>query len=236
MPEFVIEAEPREASTTNAARRLRRAGKLPAVVYGGDQEATPIAVDPRKLLEVLKSESGENTVFQIKVGEKSKPDTVMIFDYQVDPVTHTLIHADLVRIAMDRTIEVEVPIELVGEAKGVKIDGGVLDHTLRDLPVECLPGEIPDELVVDVSALEIGDVIRVADLQVPPGLEVLVEPSQTVVSVVPPMSEEELAPAVEEILAEEEEPELIRPERAEEEGEEIAEEEEPGEAEERETE
>ena len=112
MAEIVIEAEEREAGSSNAARRMRREEKLPAVVYGGDKESTPIILDPREIISVLKSESGQNTIFKLKVGRGAE-DNVMIFDVQIDPITYCLIHADLVRIALDVEIEVSVPLRIV---------------------------------------------------------------------------------------------------------------------------
>ena len=191
MAEILVEAEPREAGSSNEARRLRRERKLPAVVYGGKKDSLPITIDPREIVTILKSDSGQNTIFKLKVGGGSL-ENVMIFDVQVDPITHTLEHADLVRIAMDVLIEVSVPLEIVGEAIGVKVDGGVLDHSLRELEVSCLPGNIPDEILVDVSGLEMNESIKVGDLQIPPDVTVVTELDRSVASVVPPVSEADL--------------------------------------------
>ena len=209
MAEIVVKAEPREPGSSNVARRMRGDGKLPAVVYGGDGGASPIAVDPKEIIKILKSESGRNTVFQLEVGGSKSSDSVMIYDLQVDPIRHTLVHADFKRIAMDKPIDVEVPIRVVGEAKGVKIDGGVLDHSLREVTVHCLPADIPDGLEVDVSELEIGDSINVGDLRMPPRVELITDPERTIASVVPPVSEEDLETVVAEPLEGELEPELV---------------------------
>lgn len=229
MSDILVEAEPRESGSSNVARRLRRERQLPAVVYGGQGESLPITLDPREITTILKSESGRNTLFQLRVGGGS-PETVMIFDLQIDPMTRTLQHADLVRIAMDRQIQVDVHIELLGEPLGVRKDGGVLDHSLRMVEVECLPGDIPEVLEIDVSELEIGDSVSVEDLPVPPGVRILAAPERNVASVVPPVSEEELEAAIEAL-----EPELAEVEELEEELEE-AEVEEEGEEGEREDE
>ncbi len=191
MADIVIEAQEREAGSSNAARRMRREEKLPAVVYGGDKESNPIVLNPREIISVLKSESGQNTIFKLKVAGGSE-DNVMIFDVQIDPITHQLIHADLVRIALDVEIEVSVPLRIVGEAIGVVEDLGVLDHSLRELVVSCLPTNIPESIDVDVSELEMNQSIKVEDLQVPPDVTVVTEPDRSVASVVPPVSEADL--------------------------------------------
>ena len=191
MAEIVIEAEERKVGSSNAARRLRREEKLPAVVYGGDKDSNPIILNPREIISVLKSESGQNTIFKLKVAGGSE-DNVMIFDLQIDPITHQLIHADLVRIALDVEIEVSVPLRIVGEAIGVVEDLGVLDHSLRELVVSCLPTNIPESIDVDVSELEMNESIKVEDLQVPPDVTVVTESDRSVASVVAPVSEADL--------------------------------------------
>ena len=191
MAEIVIEAQEREAGSSNAARCMRREEKLPAVVYGGDKESTPIILNPREIISVLKSESGQNTIFKLKVAGGAE-DNVMIFDVQIDPITYNLIHADLMRIAMDVDIEVSVPLRIVGDAKGVVEDGGVLDHSLRELVVSCLPGNIPENIEVDVSELEMNESIKVEDLLVPPDVTVVTEPDRSVASVVAPVTEADL--------------------------------------------
>ena len=191
MAEIVIEAALREAGSSNEARRMRRDRKLPAVVYGGDKESNPITLNPREIVSILKSESGQNTVFQLKL-DGGVSETVMIFDVQVDPITHSLVHADLVRIAMDVELEVEIPIELIGEPIGVTLHGGVLDHSLRELTVTCLPGDIPEQIEVDVSELDLHDSIRVADLPIPDNVKVKTDPDRSVASVVAAVTEADL--------------------------------------------
>lgn len=207
MAEIVIEAEPREGGSSNEARRMRRNRKLPAVVYGGDKETNVITLDRREITTILKSETGQNTIFKLKVGGGA-PENVMIFDLQIDPISHHLQHADLVRIAMDQEIEVAVPIVLVGEAVGVRVDGGVLDHSLRELIVSCLPSDIPENIEVDVSEMEMNSSIKVEDIAIPPNVEVITDLDRSVASVVAPVSEEELEAAVE-ALEGEREPELV---------------------------
>ncbi len=191
MADIVIEAEAREVGSSNAARRMRREEKLPAVVYGGGKGSHPIILNPVEIISILKSESGQNTIFKLKVGGGAE-DNVMIFDVQIDPITHHLIHADLVRIALDVEIEVSVLLRIVGEAKGVVADGGVLDHSLRELVVSCLPGDIPESIEVDVSELEMNHSIKVEDLQVPANVTVVTDPDRSVASVVAPVSEADL--------------------------------------------
>jgi len=210
MSEIIVNAISRESGTSNEARRLRREGKLPAVVYGGDKDSIAVTLEPRELLKILKSDSGQNTVFQVKIGDKGIAETVMVFDYQVDPIRHNLTHADLVRISMDKLIEVSVQLVFSGEPQGVKLDGGVLDQAMREVTVECLPTDIPESLEVDVSELMIGDSVRVADIKVPRNVKVLFDEDTTLASVVPPVSEEDLEVAVEEVpFGEEVEPELV---------------------------
>ena len=188
MAEIVIEAEQREVGSSNTARRLRREEKLPAVVYGGDKGSYPIVLSPQEIISILTSESGRNTIFKLKVAGGSE-DNVMIFDVQIDPITHRLIHADL---ALDVEIEVSVPLQLSGEALGVTEDGGVLDHSLRELVVSCLPTNIPESIHVDVSELQMNQSIKVEDLAVPPSVTVVTPPGSSVASVVPSVSEADL--------------------------------------------
>lgn len=211
MEQTKLGARPREAASSNEARRLRREGHLPAIVYGGDRESRPILVEHREVLEILQSEHGENTILELSVEGQKGSEVVMIHDYQVDPLGTQLLHADFVRISLTEIGEFDVPIEVEGVPQGVK-EGGVLDHILREIKVRCLPTDIPDEIRVDVEELEIGDSLHVSELVIPDNVEVLEEPERTVVSVVPPMKEEEIEPEPEELLGVAE-PELIRPER-----------------------
>jgi len=190
MAEILIEAAAREAGSSNEARRMRRARQLPAVVYGGGKESHTITLDPGEIVSILKSESGQNTIFKLKVGGGSE-ENVMIFDVQIDPITYTLVHADLMRIAMDVEIEVSVPLQLVGEAAGV-IEGGVLDQSLRELVVRCLPTDIPENIKVDISHLEMNSSIKVEDITIPANVTLVTELDRSVASVVPPVSEADL--------------------------------------------
>src|SRR5581483_6670580 len=157
-----LEAQPRVAGTKNEARRVRRGGKIPAVVYGAGKSASPVTVDPRQVLRILHSETGHNTIFDLSLdGERTK---AMIVDWQFEPIKGHLLHIDLKRIAMDQTLTVMVPIELKGEPAGVKQQGGLLEQMLREVEIECLPGDIPSFIELDVTELVFGKVLRVADL------------------------------------------------------------------------
>jgi large subunit ribosomal protein L25 len=158
----ILEAHPRSPGTKNDARRVRRQGKVPAVVYGAGKQAMPVSVDPRQVSRILHSETGYNTVFDLTVdGERTK---AMIVDWQYEPIKGVLLHIDLKRIAMDQKLKVNVPIELVGEPAGVKQQGGILEQITREVEVECLPSDIPNMVELNVSELVFGMVLRVADL------------------------------------------------------------------------
>lgn len=205
----VLEVELREPGTTNAAKRLRRAGMIPATLYGGDRVTRSIAVSPRSVIEILRSETGQNSILSLKVGD-GKEQTALIHEYQVDPVSSRLLHADFRRIAMDVAVEVDVPAEIVGEAPGVRIDKGIMDQIIRELHVRCLPGAIPDHFPADVSELEIGDSLHVGDLPVPEGVEVLTDLESTLLTIAPPAAEEEIEEEEgADLIGEMEEPELI---------------------------
>jgi len=147
----------------NAARRVRVEGKIPAVVYGAGKEAVAVSVDPRIITKILHSDSGHNTIFDLDV-TGSGTVKAMIVDWQNEPLKGHLLHIDLKRIAMDKAMRVSVPVQLIGIPVGVKTQGGILDHVLREVEIECLPGDIPSHLDVDVTGLEINQGIHVSDL------------------------------------------------------------------------
>jgi large subunit ribosomal protein L25 len=158
----VLEGQPREAGTKNDAKRVRREGKIPAVVYGAGKDSLSISVDPRVVTRILNSETGHNTIFDLAMGaEKTK---AMIVDWQYEPIKGKLLHIDLKRIALDKVLKVSVPIFLVGESAGVKQEGGIMEQMLREVEIECLPADIPSHIDADVSQLTFGKVLRVADL------------------------------------------------------------------------
>jgi large subunit ribosomal protein L25 len=210
-----VEADPREDFGKNASRRLRRAGRIPGIVYGGGGPAIPITVDPKSVSAVLHSESGHNAIFSLEIKGKA-PARVMLRDWQVDPVHGELLHVDMVRVTLGARMKVKVPIQITGEAKGVKVQGGIFEFLLREVELECLPDDIPDQITVDVTELLIGRNLRVADLPAGDKVKVLTDPNRVVAHVVALKAEEE-KPAAEAVEAAPAEPELIRKGKAEEE-------------------
>ncbi len=177
----VLEAQPREAGTKNLARRVRREGKIPAVVYGAGKGAMPVTVDPRHVLRILRSDSGHNTIFDLAMnGDQTK---AMIVDWQYEPIKGHLLHIDLKRIAMEKALRVSVPIMLQGVPIGVKTEGGILEQMLREVEIECLPGDIPSHIDVEVSELTFGKVLRVSDLPHNEKIKFLTEENQPVAHV-----------------------------------------------------
>jgi large subunit ribosomal protein L25 len=219
-----LEAQPRTAGNKNEARRVRRGGKVPGVLYGAGKETLPLSLDPRQVARILHSETGHNTIFELALngGERTQ---VMIVDWQYEPVKGALLHVDLKRIAMDRKLKVEVPIVLKGVAAGVKQQGGILEQVLREVEVECLPGDIPTSIEADVTELVFGKVLRVEDLPRSEKIEFLTDANQTVAHIITVKEEE--APTPEAVAAEAgavpAEPELIKKGKQEVEGEEGAE-------------
>jgi large subunit ribosomal protein L25 len=165
--DLTLQAEKREGRGKNEARRLRARGRIPAVVYGAEKNtAVEIAVDPKMLLRILHSESGVNTLIGLEgVGAAGSSTRVLVKEYQLDPIHHKLLHADFYQVAMDKALTVTVPVILKGEAKGVKQQGGIVDFVHREIEIECLPGDIPENITVDVSELLLHEGIRVRDLQ-----------------------------------------------------------------------
>ena len=193
--EATLEATPRDSFGKNEARRTRRDGKVPAVLYGGDaKEATPIAVAPKALLKILHSESGQNTLIALKLpgGGDAR---VLVKDFQLDPITHQLLHADFYRVAMDRLIQVTIPVLVRGEAPGVKQQAGILEFIRREIEIECLPGDIPENVEVDVSNLMLHQGIRVRDIAASPKWKPLSDADMMIVHVIMPKAEEAPAPA-----------------------------------------
>ena len=163
MPVVVV-AKPREGKfNKNAARRVRVAGKIPAVVYGAGHTSVAVEVDPKQILRILHSESGHNTIFDVDIAGQGLA-KVMIVDWQYEPIRDSLLHIDLKRIAMDKAMKASVPVKLIGVPVGVKNEGGMLDLVLREVEIECLPGDIPSHIDVDVTGLGLHGVIRVSDL------------------------------------------------------------------------
>jgi len=210
-------AKKRDGRGKNEARRLRVSGRIPAVVYGARKEGqppegVPVAVDPKEVLRILHSESGANTLINLKL--EGADARVMVRDYQLDPVTHQLLHADFYQLAMDRAIIVSVPIVIKGEPAGVKVQGGLLDFVTRDIQVQVLPTDIPESIVVDVSELMLHQSIRVRDLAVDPKWKAVTDGETMLVHVVMPKAEEVVAPvadaAAAPVAAAGTEPEVIK--------------------------
>ena len=211
----VLEAHPREAGTKNHARRVRREGKIPGVVYGAGKSAMPVTIDPRHVLRILRSESGHNTIFDLALeGERTK---AMIVDWQYEPIKGNLLHIDLKRIAMDKALRVSVPIVLQGVPEGVKTEGGILEQILREVEIECLPADIPGHIDVEVSHLTFGKVLRVSDLPHSAKLKFLTEENQPVAHVTSVKEEVVATPeaAAAEAGAAPAEPEVIKKGKAE---------------------
>ncbi|HEY7475698.1 MAG TPA: 50S ribosomal protein L25 [Vicinamibacterales bacterium] len=193
--ETVLDAVRRDSRGRNEAGRLRREGRIPAVVYGGGEaRAEAVAVDPKELMRILHSDSGVNTLISLKL-EGLGDTRVLVREYQIDPVSRKLLHADFYRVAMDKLLEVTVPIHLTGEAKGIKAQGAIVDFVNRDVLIECLPGDIPESITVDVTELMLHDGIRVRDLPANPKWKPVSEPDTLIVHLVALKVEEEPAPA-----------------------------------------
>lgn len=191
-----LEAKKRDGRGKNEARRLRVSGQIPAVVYGARKEGqvpegVPVAVDPKEVLRILHSESGANTLINLKLdGGESR---VMVRDYQLDPITHQLLHADFYQLAMDRAITVSVPILVKGEPTGVKKEGGLLDFVTREIQVQCLPTDIPEHIDIDVTELALHQSIRVKDIPTNPKWKAMTDGETMLVHVVMPKAEESAA-------------------------------------------
>ena len=219
MAEIVVAAENRTETGKNVNRRLRTRGLIPGVLYGSKKEAVPLAVSPKEITTILRSKTGENTLFDLEIGGSRRK--VILKEFQVEPIKGSLLHADFYEVALDKPIEVSVHIEVIGTAVGVKTEGGLLDHVTREVEVSCLPADIPEKITVDVSELGMGKAIRVSDLKVPDKVTMLSEPDLVVVHVVAPRAEEEVAAAavpVEGEAAAGAEPEVIKKGKPAEEG------------------
>lgn len=217
---LTIKCEKRDVFGKNASRRLRREGKVPAVLYGGDEPSTHLAIQKEDIFGILRSESGENTIFKTSFDSESK-DT-MIKEFQADPVTDEILHIDLILIAMDKAVRVSVPIVVAGEAVGVRTEGGFVDLIIREVEVECLPGDIPEQIDVDISDLHLHQSIKIEELTFPKDVESVSDPQTLVVLIEAPTKEEEIVREEEEeeeveVMAEGEQPEVIKKEKEEEE-------------------
>ena len=207
-----IEAQVRneESRGKNEARRLRVSGKIPAVVYGAKKDTVAVSVDPKDISRILHSETGHNTIFDLKLGNENTK--AMIVDWQYEPIKGNLMHIDMKRIAMDQKLRVKVPIQLAGVPEGVKTQGGILEQVLREVEIECLPTNIPKSIDADVTALVFGEVLRVSDLPHSEDMKFLTDENQTVAHIT--AVKEEVAPTPEAVAeaatATPAEPEVIK--------------------------
>ena len=217
---LVIKAERREKFGKNASRVVRRAGRIPAILYGPGLDNVALTLDKKDMFSILKSETGENTLFVLSFDSEKKD--AMIKELQINPVSDELLHVDLIQIVMDKMIRVAVPIVLIGEAVGVKTEGGFVDFSSREIEVECLPKDIPEKIEVDISELHLHQSVKVDEISTPEGTVITSDSEMVVVLIQAPAKEEE--PEVEEeeeeeVMAEGEEPEVIKKDKVEEEAE-----------------
>ena len=214
---IVVKTEKRQGLGTNASRRLRAQGFVPAVLYGESMESTPLVLSKKDIVQIMRLETGENTIFKVAVDAEAYD--AMIKELQVDPATDELQHVDLIRISMDKPIRVAVPVVHRGEPVGVKTEGGFVDFVTREIEIECLPREIPESLEIDIAELHINQTFKVQGMAIPAGVKVLTDPNTVLVLISMPHKEEEPFPGEKpegEVAAEEpKEPEVIKKERAE---------------------
>jgi large subunit ribosomal protein L25 len=207
--DVTLQAEKRDGRGKNEARRLRAQGQIPAVVYGAEKgKAQEIAVDPKVLMRILHSESGVNTLIGLQVdGGDTR---VLVKEYQIDPIHHRLLHADFYQVAMDKVLQVTVPLVMRGDAPGVKVQGGIVDFVNRELEIECLPGDIPESIAVDISELMLNQGIRVRELHTEGAKwKPITDPDTMIVHVVA-LKAEEPAPTETAPAAASSEPEVIK--------------------------
>ena len=210
MKTIELNVEKRASQGKGEARRMRAQGQIPAVVYGAGKPTVPISVDHKALSQAFRGGAGDNAIFLLKLGGSEQSRHAMIKEFQRDPVSRKPLHIDFVRVMMDTKIRLKVGIEVQGIAKGVKTEGGILDFVTREVEIECLPGNIPQHLPIDVSELSIGDALRVS--QIPPieGVEIVDDPDKVVVHVTHPTREAEPAVAAAEAAPEITEPEVLK--------------------------
>src|SRR5262245_11119756 len=210
MKEIELHVERREHKGKNEARRSRGKGTIPAVVYGAKKPTVPITVDRKALADAFRGGASENAIFLLKLAGTDQARHAMIKDLQQDPVSRKPLHIDFVRIEMTSKIRVKVSVEVVGIAAGVKTEGGILDCVTREIEGECLPGNIPGRLPVDVTALAIGDALRVSSIVAPEGVTVMDDPEKVIVHVTHPTAEKEPEAAAAEAAPEITEPEVLK--------------------------
>ena len=218
--DVTVSADVRASRGKNAAHRTRRAGQIPAVIYGAFKEPISVALDPREILKIVRSSTGYNTIFNLQIqGGENTP--VMVVDHQVDPLKGTLLHADLKRIDLTKRIRVTVPVHTEGEPKGVKVQGGLLEIITRVVEIDCLPDDIPEHFVIDVGELMIGQSKRASDVTLAGSIKLVSDPQSVIAHVVALRVEAEPTPAegavAPEAAATTAEPEVIKKGKKEEE-------------------
>ena len=214
---LVIKAEKREKFGKNASRVVRREGRVPAILYGPGLDNVALTLDKKDMFSILKSETGENTLFVVSFDSEKKD--AMIKELQINPVSDELLHVDLIQIVMDKVIRVAVPVVLVGEAVGVKTEGGFVDFSSREVEVECLPKDIPENIEVNISELHLHQSVKVEEISPPEGTKITSDLDMVIVLIQAPSKEEEVEveEEEEEVMAEGEEPEVIKKDKIEEE-------------------
>ncbi len=207
MKELVLEAEKREKSTKGTIRALRRGGRVPGIVYGEKEAPVALTINEKALQQVIHSERGRNALITLQIAKTSHP--VLVKEIQRHAITRAILHIDFHRVSLKQKVEASVPIHVKGEAPGVKLGGGVLEHLVREVRVRCLPTEIPAALDLDVSALQIGQAVKAKDLKVPAGVELLLDAEAMIINIVAPtiLEEPTVAAATE---ATSTEPEVIK--------------------------
>lgn len=197
MKKIELTVRERESFGSPEARRMRRSGRIPGVLYGSGVDNTPLSFEEKALRKAVGGDTG-SVVLTLTFEGKKKEHPAILKDYQIDPVNSSLLHVDFMEVRMDRPVEATVRVELIGTAIGVK-EGGIMDHSLREVAIRCLPGDMPDHVECDVEELDIGDAVRVSDLVAPAGIEILNDPENTVASVIPPTILKEEVPEEEEL-------------------------------------
>jgi len=212
METFTVEGKIRESRGKGPARRARAEGLVPAVLYGAKKESIALEVNAKQVAKILRSESGHNTIFTVHVANGAA-EKAMLKDWQVDPVTNSLLHVDLLRIDVNVRMRVSVPVHTFGEPEGVKLQGGIFEMVTREVELECLPGDIPEEFKVDISGLTIGKQLRAGDLPFDPQkIKLITDPSRVLAHVVTLKAEEVATPEAAAVAAEAApaEPEVIK--------------------------
>ncbi|HEX3127974.1 MAG TPA: 50S ribosomal protein L25 [Thermoanaerobaculia bacterium] len=204
MSELTIDVQKREKTGKGANRRARSGGMIPAVVYGGGKDSISIQIDRKSMLDLMKKAGSENPIYLLKLTDSGGERHAMIREVQTDPISRQVLHIDFQRVMMDQKVRVQVPVELTGVAYGVKTQGAVLDFVTREVHVECLPGDIPKAIELDVTGLHAGQHAEARDLKLPSGVTLLDEADRVICSVTHAKTEEV------EGAADRPEPELIK--------------------------